>query len=386
MQKVKSGLEVLLEQKLGIVRGRRVGLVTNHSAVTRELSHIVDVLPAAGVKLTALYAPEHGIRGDLGNGQAVPSFRDPRTGIEVYSLYGQARKPTPEMLSPVDMVIFDVQDIGCRFYTYIYTMSYVLQACAEQRKPLIVLDRPNPINGIKVEGNTPEKQFRSFVGLHPIPMRHGMTTGELAIYFDKKYALGADLQVITCQGWKRAMWFDETGLPWVMPSPGMPTLDTALLYSGTCLLEGTNISEGRGTTKPFEIIGAPWVDGYSLADRLNSVGLPGVHFRPMFFTPIASKHAQQECGGVQAHVIDRNLFQPVVAGLYMVKAFHDLFPREFQFRPPDASGRSFFDLLAGTDKARLAIQAGAPVAEIIDLWYADLNSFMPMRQKCFLYS
>jgi len=386
MLRVKPGLEVLLEQNLSLVRGRRVGVVTNHSAVTSDLAHIVDVLLAAGVNLTALYGPEHGVRGDIADGQEIPSGKDPRTGVAVHSLYGPTKKPTPEMLAGVDVVLYDLQDIGSRFYTYTYTMSYVMQACAENNKQFIVLDRPNPVNGLAVEGNILDTNFASFIGLHPIPIRHGMTVGELAMLFNGQLGFGADLEVVTCQGWKRAMYFDQTGLPWVMPSPNMPTLEAGLLYPGLCFIEGTNVSEARGTSKPFEMAGAPWIDGYELARKLNAAQVPGVGFRPVHFIPTASKHQQQPCGGVQVHVMDRDKLRAVEVGLHLVKALHDLYPNDFQFRPPGPSGKHFFDLLAGTDKTRLALQAGVPVDEIIALWQNELREFMRIRQTYLLYS
>ncbi len=386
MLKVKPGLDVLVERELGLIRGKRVGLVTNHSAIASNLAHVVDVLIDVGVNLTALFGPEHGVRGDVADGKEIPSGKDPRTGIPVYSLYGPTRKPTPEMLENVDVLIYDLQDVGARFYTYTYTMSLAMQACAENGKQFIVLDRPNPINGIAVEGNILEKEFASFVGLHPIPIRHGMTIGELAMLFNNQYAFGADLEVIPVQGWKRAMWFDETKLPWVMPSPNLPTLEAALLFPGTCFIEGTNVSEARGTSKPFEMVGAPWADGYKLAEYLNAIGLEGVGFRPASFIPTASKHQNEPCSGVQIHIFQREKVNAVLIGLYLIKAFHDLFPNDFQFRPPGPSGKTHFDLLLGTDKVRLAIEAGAEVDEIIDSWEDDLYKFKQIRQKYLLYS
>ena len=386
MKKVKPGLEVLLEREMSLVRGRRVGVVTNHSAVTSDITHVVDALLGAGVNLVALYGPEHGVRGDVADGQEIASGTDPRTGLPVHSLYGPTRKPTREMLAGVDVMLYDLQDIGARFYTYTYTMSYVMQACAEDGKQFVVLDRPNPINGLAVEGNVLHTDFASFIGLHPIPIRHGMTVAELATFFNDELGFGADLEVVLCQGWKRAMWFDQTGLPWVMPSPNMPTLDAALLYPGLCLIEGTNVSEARGTSKPFEMLGAPWADGYELAARLNAIELPGVRFRPVHFMPKASKHQDQACSGVQAHVMDRDAVRAVEVGLHVVKALQDLHPDDFQFRPPGPSGKHFFDLLTGTDETRLAIQAGTPVEEIVGSWADGLQEFMRARQRHVLYA
>jgi len=385
MRRVKPGLEVLLQQEMDLIRDKRVGLVTNNSAVTGDAVHVVDALLAGGVRLTALYGPEHGVRGDIADGQEITSGNDPRTGVPVYSLYGPTKKPTAEMLAGIDVMLYDLQDVGARFYTFTYTMSYCMQACAESGKPFIVLDRPNPIGGLAVEGNVLDKNFASFVGLHPIPVRHGMTIGELATFFNSEFLIGADLTVVTCQGWKRSMYFDETGLPWVMPSPNMPTLDAAILFVGTCFIEGTNVSEARGTCKPFEMIGAPWVDACALADRLNSLDLPGVRFRPVHFIPNASKHQQQQCAGVQIHITERNAVRSVETGMHLVKALQDLHPNDFEFRPAGASGKSHFDLLAGTDKTRLAIQAGVPVSEIVLSWQEGLRRFMILKQRHGLY-
>lgn len=280
MTKVKPGLEVLIEQQIDLVKGKRVGLVTNHSAVTSDATHIVDALLAAGVEITALFGPEHGVWGHVADGAEIKDGTDPRTGLPAFSLYGPTKKPTPEMLADVDVLVYDLQDIGARFYTFTYTMSYCMQACAEAGKPYIVLDRPNSVNGLAVEGNILDTEFSSFVGMYPIPIRHGMTIGELAQLFNTEYGFGADLTVVQCQGWERDMWFEQTGLPWVMPSPNMPTIEAAILYTGICYIEGTNVSEARGTSKPFEMAGAPWADAYKMADYLNALALLGVRFRP----------------------------------------------------------------------------------------------------------
>lgn len=385
MPKTRPGLELLFEQKMDLIRGRKVGLVTNHSAVTGDFTHAVDALLASGVDLRALYGPEHGVRGDVADGKEVQSYRDPHTGIPVYSLYGPTKKPTPEMLADIDVLLFDIQDIGARFYTYLYTMSYCLQACAQNHKRFVVLDRPNPVNGAAVEGNILDTGYSSFVGLHPIPIRHGFTVGEAAQFFNAELGFHADLEVVPCQGWKRAMFFDDTGLPWIMPSPNMPTIDAAIMYTGLCYIEGTNVSEGRGTSKPFEVVGAPFVDSYKLADHMNSLGLMGVRFRPTSFFPSMSKHRDSQCYGVQVHLTDRNKVETVPLGLHLIKSLHDLFPNEFQFRAPGPSGKSFFDLLLGTSKVRQAIEAGASVPEIILSWQPALSEFVAKRQPYLLY-
>ena len=385
MSQVKPGLEVLMEEKLDLIEGKRVGVVTNHSAVTSDTTHIVDALLKAGVNITALYGPEHGVWGHVADGQEIESGKDPRTGIPVFSLYGATRKPTPEMLEPVDVMVYDLQDVGARFYTFTYTMSYTMQACAEVGKKFIVLDRPNPINGTAVEGNILDPNFASFVGLHPIPMRHGMTIGELARMFNGEYGFNADLEVIPCKGWERCMWFDETGLPWVWPSPNIPTVDSALVFPGICLIEGTNVSEARGTTKPFEMFGAPWVDAFKMADHLNGLDLPGVRFRATYFIPLTSKHQGQPCGGVQIHIMDRDQINAVEVGLHVVKSLQDLHPGDFQFRERGASGRNHLDLLAGTDKTQNAIEAGVPVKEIMASWASEQEKFLETRWSYLQY-
>jgi uncharacterized protein YbbC (DUF1343 family) len=385
MSRVTPGLEVLIQQS-DVLKGKRVGLVTNHSAVTSDTTHIVDALLAAGVKITALYGPEHGVWGHVADGAEIKDGTDPRTGLPAFSLYGPTKKPTPEMLQDVDVLVYDLQDIGARFYTFTYTMSYCMQACAENGKQYIVLDRPNPVNGTSVEGNILDTNFSSFVGMHPIPIRHGMTIGELAGLFNNEYGFGADLKVIQCQGWKRDMWFEETGLPWVMPSPNMPTIEAAILYTGICYIEGTNVSEARGTSKPFEMAGAPWVDAYKLADYLNALSLPGVRFRPVHFIPNASKHQGVSCSGVQVHIMDRNAMRSTVEiGMHLIKALQDFCPDDYQFRTASPSGKSFFDLLAGTDKTRLAIQAGVSIDDLLASWKPELDQFKQIRQKYLLY-
>jgi uncharacterized protein YbbC (DUF1343 family) len=283
------GEEVLLNDRMDLLKGKRVGLITNPTGVDRSLKSIVDTFyHNKNIHLTALFGPEHGVRGSEDAGAYVPFYIDKKTHIPVYSLYGETKKPTPEMLKNVDVLVFDIQDVGTRFYTYIYTMAYAMQAAKENHIPFIVLDRPNPLGGTKVEGPVLDPKYSSFVGMYPIALRHGMTVGELAKYFNNEFNIGADLTVVKMKGWKRNEYYDETPLQWVMPSPNMPTLDTALVYPGAALFEGTNVSEGRGTTRPFELIGAPYIDGDVLAQKLNELKLPGVVFRSANFTPTTS--------------------------------------------------------------------------------------------------
>lgn len=384
--KFRLGVEVLLQDQLELIKGKRVGLITNPTGVDQNLNSIVDLLnDNPNVKLTALYGPEHGVRGSAQAGQYVDKYIDEKTGLPVYSLYGATKKPTPEMLSNVDVLLFDIQDVGSRFYTYIYTMALAMEAAKENNIPFIVLDRPNPISGTKVEGPVLEDKYSSFVGEFPIPVRHGMTVGELAQLFNKEFGIGADLTVVKMDGWKRNMYYDDTQLQFVMPSPNMPTLDTALVYPGDCLIEGTNLSEGRGTTRPFELIGAPFINSDNLAAKLNSYHLPGVTFRAASFIPTFSKFANQLTHGIQVHVTNRNAYKPFETGLYIVKTIHDMYPDQFQFRTPGSTGISYFDNLVGNGSVRAGIEAGKSIDEIKAEWQPELNKFMDTREKYLLY-
>ncbi|HLS91544.1 MAG TPA: DUF1343 domain-containing protein [Limnochordia bacterium] len=384
---VRPGIDVLLDSRLDLVQGRRVGLVTNHAGVDQKCRSTVDLLwTHPGVRLAALFGPEHGLRGNAQAGVTVSDSVDERTGLPVYSLYGSTKKPSPDSISSLDALILDLPDVGCRYWTILYTMSYVLEAAAEAQIPVIVLDRPNPITGLHPEGNLVEEGFFSFVGGHPIPNRTAMTIGEAALLFNDAFGIGAELHVVTAQGWRRGMWWDETGLPWVPPSPNMPTPQTALLYPGTCLFEGTNLSEGRGTTTPFELIGAPWIDPYRLADALNERELPGVRFRPAFFTPTFSKHRDALCAGVHVHVLERDRVQPVRVGLHLLDAARRQAPSDFAWlSPARPGGRYFIDLLAGTDRLRRDIDQGRDPDEIWNEWNTALKDFLPVRERYLLY-
>lgn len=381
------GVEVLLQEQLDKIKGKNVGLITNPTGVDQELNSIVDLLHEhPDVHLVALYGPEHGVRGDAQAGEYVEYYIDEKTGLPVYSLYGETRKPTPEMLEDVDVLLFDIQDVGTRFYTYIYTMAYAMEAAAENEIEMIVLDRPNPLGGAKVQGPVLEPEYASFVGMYPIPLRHGMTVGELALLFNEEFEIGADLNVVTMNGWKRTMFYDDTPLAWVLPSPNMPTLETALVYPGGALIEGTNVSEGRGTTKPFELIGAPFIDGTALAEELNALQLPGVRFRAAYFTPTFSKHSGELSGGIQMHLTNAYTFDPVVTGLTAVKTIHDMYPDDFQFRAEDGNGISFFDNLVGNGWIREEITKGTSIEEIVDRWQEDLQDFNTIRSQYLLYT
>jgi len=383
---IKIGLELLIHERLDLLSGRRVGLVTHPGAVLPDLTGAVDALLAAGVKLTALFGPEHGFDGSAADGAAVGDAAHPRTGLPVHSLYGPVKEPTPAMLADVDVLVFDLQDVGTRFYTFISTLFYVLQGAAKASKPVIVLDRPNPINGIDIEGPLVEIGLKSFVGIVPIPIRHGLTTGELARYINSECNLSADLTVIEMRGWRREMWYDQTGLSWAPLSPGMPHLITAAVYPGMCFIEGTNLSEGRGTALPFEIVGAPWLDGYTLAQALNRLQLPGVRFRPLYFVPSASKHAGLHCSGVQAHVIDRAAFRPVITGLHVIAACRAQAPERFEFLKSSWEGHPpHFDLLTGIAAIREGLAAGRAVDELAASWPKIEAEFEDKRRPYLLY-
>ncbi|WP_298825030.1 DUF1343 domain-containing protein [uncultured Planococcus sp.] len=373
------GIEVLMEEQKELISGKNVGLITNPTGVDQELNSIVDLLDKdPEVNLTALYGPEHGVRGDAQAGQYVDYYIDEVTGVPVYSLYGKTRKPTPEMLEGIDVLIFDIQDVGARFYTYIYTMALAMEAAEEQGIPFIVLDRPNPLGGTKVEGPVLDPAFASFVGQYAIPLRHGMTVGELAEFFNAEIGIGADLTVVEMMGWKRNSFYDETGLQFVPPSPNMPTLDTALVYPGTALIEGTNVSEGRGTTKPFEFIGAPFINSTELAEALNALELPGVSFRAASFTPAFSKHASQLSHGIQVHVTDRESYLPIETGLHIVKTIYDLYPEQVQLT-------AFFNNLIGNDWISQGIKEGMTVEEMKERWQGELKEFKEVRREYLLY-
>ena len=324
--RLKLGIERLSEY-CTIFAGKRVGLITNHTGIDAEGTPSA-VLLSRSAQLTALFSPEHGIQGNEREGASIGHSSDPRTGLPVYSLYGNTKRPTPEMLKDIDILCFDIQDVGARFYTYISTMAYAMEECARHKKQFVVYDRPNPIGGA-VEGNMLELEYRSFTGYFPIVQRHGMTVGELALLFNTEYDIHCDLTVIPMEGWNRETYFDELPLLWVPPSPNIPSPQTALVYAGVCLFEGTNLSVGRGTTMPFQYLGAPYIDAYRLADQLNRLGMAGVRFLPAFFTPSLSLYAGQLCGGVQIAVTDRRSFAPVKTAVALFYELKRLYPNKF---------------------------------------------------------
>jgi len=389
--KVKTGADLLLEKHIKLIEGKRVGLVTNHTAVLSNGKHLADAIHEDGrATLVALFGPEHGVRGDAPAGDEITDTVDAKTGVPAYSLYGTINKPTKEMLKNVDVLIYDIQDVGVRFYTYISTLSYAMEAAAENNIPYIVLDRPNPIRGTWVEGFVREDSLSSFVGLHPITIATGMTIGELATMYNNegwlKDGIKANLQVVKMEGWTRTTWYDQTGLKWLPPSPNIPTLETAVLYPGTCLFEGVNISEGRGTMKPFENVGAPYIDGAAWANELNGMGLKGVTFEATEFTPksIANmatrpKRLNEKCGGVLVKITDREILEPVKVGVAMLVSAKKLYPDSLKWRE-----RSI-DRLSGTPKFRQAVDAGKNTDEIVEMWKGDVEKFKTVRAKHLLY-
>jgi len=372
------------------LNGRRIGVVCNPASVDRELRHIADrVRTQAGVTLGAIFGPQHGFRSDVQENMIETGHaKDKRRCVPVYSLYSETREPTADMLRGIDLLLIDLQDVGTRIYTYIYTMANCLTAARKHRIKAIVCDRPNPIGGVDVEGPMLVHGYESFVGMYPIPMRHGMTIGELARMFNEAFGIGADLEVVEMADWKRDMYFDDTDVPWVLPSPNIPTLDAAIVYPGTVLFEGTNVSEGRGTTRPFELVGAPWVDAEPFTDRMNGLGLPGVKFRPAVIEPTFHKHAKTSCGGCQIHVVDRETFRPVEAGVALIAAFHETDPRQFKWRDPPYEyehEKLPFDILAGSSELREQIEDGLSARDIAKSWEAPIREFEKLRKRFLLY-
>jgi uncharacterized protein YbbC (DUF1343 family) len=390
---VLTGLDVWARDGFAALRGQRVGAIVNPTSVDARLRHLVDLLHGArGVTLAALFGPEHGVRGEAQYMVPVGDLaRDRRTGVPVYSLYGstfESLTPRAEWLEGLDTLVFDLQDVGSRYYTYIYTMALAMGAAARAGVRFIVLDRPNPLGLELAEGNLVGERFRSFVGLYPLPNRHGLSAGEIARLLNAEQGLGAELEVVPCEGLRRQHWWDATGRAFVPPSPNMPTPDTALVYPGMCLVEGTNLSEGRGTCRPFEQFGAPWLDGHALAERLNGLALPGVRFRPCGFTPTFDKWHGTSCQGAFIHVTDRQAFRPLLTGVAVVQACHALAGEAFAWR---ADAYEFvtdvpaFDLLCGTDQVRRGIEAGWPLARLTEGFDAELAAFQPLRARYALY-
>jgi uncharacterized protein YbbC (DUF1343 family) len=387
---VRPGIEVLLENKKNLINGERVGVVVHPASVLADLRHTADaLLDSAGCELKSILGPQHGARGEKQDNMVESEFyRDPDTLLPVHSLYGETRHPTEEMMRDIDVLLFDLQDVGTRVYTFIHTMAYCMQACALSGKRMIVLDRPNPINGRGVEGNLLDPEFSSFVGLYPIPMRHGMTTGELALLFNAEFRIGCDLTVVEMEGWRRDCWFDQTGLPWVQPSPNLPTVDSTIVYPGSVLIEGTCLSEGRGTARPFEMVGAPFINSKTYAAHLNALNLPGVWFRPAYFQPTFQKWAGQMCGGVQIHVRDREIYEPFLTGIAVLSAARHLYPDGFKWREPPYEyehKKLPIEILCGGRSIPDSIWRVAPLDQIQKSWQEDVSAFLRRRAPYLLY-
>jgi uncharacterized protein YbbC (DUF1343 family) len=389
LQTVVLGLEKLLQGGASF-RGARLGLVCNQASVDHNYQHAADLLHQhPELELRALFGPQHGIRGDVQDNMIETEHGiDRKTGLPVHSLYSETREPTEAMLRDIDVVIFDMQDVGCRIYTFVYTLANCMRAAKKWGKRVVVCDRPNPISGAVISGNVLEPEYASFVGQFPIPTRHGMTVAELARMFKDHFNIGGELEVLSMDGWRREYWHDETDAPWVMPSPNMPTLSSATVFPGTVHFEGTQLSEGRGTTRPFELIGAPYIDPDAYAANLNAIGCPGVFFRSCGFQPTFQKHAGVSCGGVQIHVKDRKSFEPVITGVAMVKLAYDMYPDQFRWKDPPYEyvyDQNPFDVISGTNKIREAIEQGSQLREIEASWNKGLAEFRTLREGYLMY-
>ncbi len=389
-KEVKIGLEKVLEEQTNLLKGLRVGLICNQASVNRKFQHAADLFfDHSEINLTTLFGPQHGIRGDVQDNMIETEHTtDNLTRLPIYSLYSETREPTETMLQNLDALVFDLQDVGCRVYTFIYTMANAMKACAKHGKKFFVLDRPNPIGGVKVEGNLLEKGFESFVGQFPIPMRHGLTVGELAQLFNKEFDINCDLTIVKMDGWQREFYMDETNAPWVMPSPNMPTVDTAVVFPGTVYFEGTQVSEGRGTTRPFEIVGAPYIDSKKLSDALTSLELQGVIFRSINFLPTFQKHHSEQCGGVFLHVTERESFDPVITGIGIIKTIFDLYKHDFKWKDTAYEyvfDKNPFDVISGTSKTRQQIETGNSLKDIQNYWKNDEQEFQSLRKQYLLY-
>jgi len=387
---VRIGIERLIEEDRSLVAGARVALVSNPASIDRGFRHAAEILgDDPRIELVALFGPQHGFRSDLQDNMIeTPHGRDERRRIPIYSLYSETREPTPEMLRDVDVLVVDLQDVGTRVYTYVYTMANCMRAAARHGVRVVVCDRPNPVGGLAIEGTILRPECVSFVGQFPIPLRHGMTIAELARLFNQEFSIGAALDIVPLDGWRRSMYFDETGLPWVIPSPNLPTLDSTIVYPGAVLFEGTMLSEGRGTTRPFELIGAPWIDGESLASAMNARGLPGVHFRATFFEPTFQKHAKQTCGGCQLHVTDRDAFQPVRTAVELIDGFRRQNPSAFAWRQPPYEyehDKWPIDILYGSDELRTTIDGEGDISPLIASWKDEEEAFRKTREKYLIY-
>lgn len=384
MTQVITGLEHALAAPPAALSGKRLGLLTNPSGIDRLFHGTIDrFISHPDLDVRALFGPEHGVRGEAQAGDHVSGGSDPRTGLPVHSLYGATRVPTADMLGGIDTIAIDLQDIGVRYATYLSTVAHVLDACHNHGITVVVLDRPNPLGGARVAGNILEPAYASFVGIHTIPTCHGLTIGEFARLWSQDHDLAVPV-VIPMTGWNRPMTYDTTGLPWVFPSPNLPTLDSVRIYPATCLIEGTTLSEGRGTTRPFEIVGAPWIEPHDLADSIARRDVPGMAARPLYFTPTFSKHAGERCGGVQLVITDDASFDSVPFGVHLLEVLHELGGDQFAWLPPHRD-RYFLDLLCGTDMVRRVIDSNGDVKTLLANWREGSRAFADRRSDILLY-
>ncbi|MBT6663243.1 MAG: DUF1343 domain-containing protein [Nitrospina sp.] len=393
MKRVTLGLEKLLANPKKYLSGSTLGLVVNQTSLTSDGQFSIGQFHNnKSFKLKTILAPEHGVYGVDQDMALVTDEIEPLSGLLVRSLYGNSTSsltPSSYLLDGIDNLVFDIQDVGSRYYTFIYTLANCMKTCAQSNTRMIVCDRPNPINGLAVEGNLVEKEFYSFVGQYPIPNRHGMTVGELARLFNEHFGIKCDLKVIPMEGWERSMWYDQTGLSWVSPSPNMPTLSTATVYPGMCLIEGTLLSEGRGTTLPFEQVGAPYINAEVFAKTLNKENLPGIFFRPQYFKPQFQKWSGEVCGGVQLHIIERNKIKPLATSISMLFLIKKLYPNDFSWRTEPyefVNDRLAIDLLYGNSTLREAIEAGnLSIKKLESCWEEDIKVFSSQREECLIY-
>ena len=387
---IRLGIENLLTEKIDLLRGRRVGLICNQASVGHNFQHAADLFHNhPEINLVALFGPQHGIRGDVQDNMIETAHATDRiTGLPIYSLYSETREPTEEMLKEIDVLVFDLQDVGCRIYTFIYTLANCMRAAKRFGQKVIACDRPNPIGGVQVAGNVLDPAYASFVGQFPIPTRHGMTAAELGSMFNDEFDIGCDYEPVSMVNWSRELWYDDTDGPWVLPSPNIPTVNTASVFPGTVHLEGTQMSEGRGTTRPFEIIGAPYIESDRFGAALNGLDFPGVYFRACLFMPTFQKHAGRACGGVQIHVTNRAAFDPVLTGVAIVKTAFDMYGDDFRWKEPPYEyvyDQNPFDVISGTSQLRELIEQRASLTEIQASWGAPLRQFMTTRARFLLY-
>jgi uncharacterized protein YbbC (DUF1343 family) len=384
-----TGLDVCIADGFAALGGQAIALVCNQASIASDYVHVLDHLIRANQQIVSVFGPQHGVWGHTQDNMVEwAGYRDPRTGLLFHSLYGEHREPTDSMLSGVERLVFDVPDVGARYYTFVWTLANCMKTCARLRIPVTVLDRPNPIGGTQVEGPVLQPGFESFVGMHPLPARHGMTVGEIARYLQASFYPKCELEVVPIQGWSRDAYQDETDLPWAMPSPNMPTVDTAVVYPGQCLLEGTNLSEGRGTTRPFEVFGAPWIDAWALTERLGRFKLPGVRFRPYQFQPTFQKFSGEVCQGAFIHVLDRREFKPVLTTVAVLQAVHELYQSQSRWKEPPYEYETVkrpIDVLAGNDWLRPAVEGLAPLAEIEERMRVEADAFCPQRSASLIY-